>query len=63
MEDNQTVYIMFAPTVYDPMTRYKSVYINGPQDCSKTTRVIKLFRIFYMIVFLTPTFKLARKMK
>lgn len=54
--------VSLLPSVYDPVTRHKTVYLNGPGGSGKTTRVIELFRNSDMIT-LTPTHRLAREMR
>ena len=50
-----------APSIYDPVSRHKTIYLNGPGGSGKTTRAIELFKNSDMIV-LTPTHRLAREM-
>ena len=51
---------LISPPVSDPITRYKTVYLNGCGGSGKTTRAIELYKNANMIV-LTPTHRLARE--
>ena len=57
---NSSEFSSNAPSVSDPVTRYKTVYLNGCGGSGKTTRAIELYKNVSMIV-LTPTHRLARE--
>ena len=36
--------LLLLTSIYNPICIHKTVYVNGPEGCGKTTRVIELFR-------------------
>ncbi len=63
-KNNNQISKSSAPSMYDPVARHKTVYLNGCGGSGKTTRVIKLFMNNHSdMIVLTPTHKPAREIK
>ena len=62
IEDSSNFTVGNAPPVSDPVTRYKTVYLNRCGGKGKTTRAIELYKNFNMIV-LTPIHRLVREIR